>query len=119
MQVPISHAINYPLRMKINHQKLDLAKLQKLEFFAVDDKKFPALKICREALEVEGNAPAILNASNEIAVERFLNSQITFDKIPQIVLATLNKIPYKKLDSIEEVLLNDKLARDFAKNLTI
>jgi 1-deoxy-D-xylulose 5-phosphate reductoisomerase len=52
-------------------------------------------------------------------VERFLNSQITFDKIPQIVLATLNKIPYKKLDSIEEVLLNDKLARDFAKNLTI
>jgi 1-deoxy-D-xylulose-5-phosphate reductoisomerase len=119
MQVPISHAINYPLRMKINHQKLDLAKLQKLEFFAVDDKKFPALKICREVLEVEGNAPAILNASNEIAVERFLNSQITFDKIPQIVLATLNKIPYKKLDSIEEVLLNDKLARDFATNLTI
>jgi 1-deoxy-D-xylulose-5-phosphate reductoisomerase len=105
--------------MKINHQKLDLAKLQKLEFFAVDDKKFPALKICREVLEVEGNAPAILNASNEIAVERFLNSQITFDKIPQIVLATLNKIPYKKLDSIEEVLLNDKLARDFATNLTI
>jgi 1-deoxy-D-xylulose-5-phosphate reductoisomerase len=119
MQVPISHAINYPLRMKINHQKLDLAKLQKLEFFAVDDKKFPAINICREVLKVEGNAPAILNASNEIAVERFLNSQITFDKIPQIVLATLNKIPYKKLDSIEEVLLNDKLARDFAKNLTI
>lgn len=119
MQVPISHAINYPLRMKINHQKLDLAKLQKLEFFEVDDKKFPAIKICREVLEVEGNAPAILNASNEIAVERFLNSQITFDKIPQIVLETLNKIPYKKLDSIEEVLLNDKLARDFAKNLTI
>jgi 1-deoxy-D-xylulose-5-phosphate reductoisomerase len=119
MQVPISHAINYPLRMKINHQKLDLAKLQKLEFFEVDEEKFPAIKICRQVLEVEGNAPAILNASNEIAVEKFLNSQITFDKIPQIVLETLNKIPYKKLDSIEEVLLNDKLARDFASNLTI
>ncbi len=119
MQVPISHAINYPLRMKINHQKLDLAKLQKLEFFEVDEEKFSALKICRQVLEVEGNAPAILNASNEIAVEKFLNSQITFDKIPQIVLETLNKIPYKKLDSIEEVLLNDKLARDFATNLTI
>ncbi len=119
MQVPISHAINYPNRMKINHQKLDLAKLQKLEFFEVDEKKFPAIKICRDALEVEGNAPAILNASNEIAVEKFLNSQITFDKIPQIVLETLNKIPYKKLDSIEDVLLNDKIARDFAKKLTI
>ena len=119
MKVPISHAINYPLRMKINHQKLDLAKLQKLEFFEVDEKKYSSIKICREALEVEGNAPAILNASNEIAVEKFLNSQITFDKIPQIVLETLNKIPYKKLDSIEEILLNDKLARDFAKNLTI
>ena len=119
MQVPISHAINYPNRMKINHQKLDLAKLQKLEFFEVDEKKFPAIKICRDALEVEGNAPAILNASNEIAVEKFLNSQISFDKIPQIVLETLNKIPYKKLDSIEDVLLNDKIARDFAKKLTI
>ena len=119
MQVPISHAINYPNRMKINHQKLDLAKLQKLEFFEVDEKKFPAIKICRDALEVEGNAPAILNASNEIAVEKFLNSQITFDKIPQIVLETLNKIPYKKLDSIEDVLLNDKIARDFARKLTI
>lgn len=119
MQVPISHAINYPNRMKINHQKLDLAKLQKLEFFEVDEKKFPAIKICRDALEVEGNALAILNASNEIAVEKFLNSQITFDKIPQIVLETLNKIPFKKLDSIEDVLLNDKIARDFAKKLTI
>ncbi len=119
MQVPISHALNYPNRMKINHQKLDLAKLQKLEFFEVDENKFPAIKICREVLEVEGNAPAILNASNEIAVEKFLNSQISFDKIPQIVFETLNKIPYKKLDSIEEVLLNDKIARDFARNLTI
>jgi 1-deoxy-D-xylulose-5-phosphate reductoisomerase len=119
MQVPISHAINYPKRMKINHQKLDLAKLKKLEFFEVDENKFLSIKICREALEVEGNAPAILNASNEIAVERFLNSQITFDKIPQIVEKTLNKIPYKKLDSIDDVLLNDKMARDFAKNLII
>ncbi len=119
MQVPISHAINYPHRMKINHQKLDLAKLKKLEFFEVDENKFLSLKICREALEAEGNAPAILNASNEIAVERFLNSQITFDKIPQIVLETLNKIPYKKLDSIDDVLLIDKLARDFARNLNL
>ena len=119
MQVPISHAINYPNRMKIKHQKLDLAKLQKLEFFEADENKFLSLKICREVLEVEGNAPAILNASNEIAVERFLKSQITFDKIPQIVAETLNKIPYKKLDSIDEVMLNDKLAREFAKNLNL
>ena len=119
MKVPISHAINYPLRTKIAHQKLDLVKLQKLEFFDVDEKKFPAIKICREVLDIEGNAPSILNASNEVAVEKFLNSQITFDKIPQIVLETLNKIPYKKLDSIEEVLLNDKMARDFASNLII
>lgn len=119
MQVPISHAINYPHRMKINHQKLDLTKLKKLEFFEVDEKKFPAIKICREVLEEEGNAPAILNASNEIAVDKFLNSQISFKQITQIVFETLNKIPFKKLDSIEEVLLNDKLARDFAKNLII
>jgi 1-deoxy-D-xylulose-5-phosphate reductoisomerase len=93
--------------------------LQKLEFFAVDENKFLAIKLCKQALEVEGNAPTILNASNEIAVEKFLNDEISFDKIPLIVNETLNKIPFKKLDSVEDILITDLQAREIAKNLKI
>jgi len=119
MQTPISFAINHPNRLKILHQKLNLCDIQKLEFFAVDDNKFLAIKLSKQALEVEGNAPTILNASNEIAVEKFLNDEISFDKIPLIVNETLNKISFKKLDSIEDILITDLQAREIAKNLKI
>lgn len=115
MKVPISYAMAFPNRMKINHKKLDLAKLQKLEFFEVDDKKFPAVKICRQALETDGTAPAVLNAANEIAVEKFLSGEISFDKITKIVAKTLEKIPHKKPTSIEELLSFDLAARQLAK----
>ncbi len=114
MRVPISYALAFPNRMPIKHQKLDFAKLQKLEFFAADEKKFPALKICREVLEFDGNAPAIMNAANEIAVARFLSGEITFDKITKIVAKTLDKIPHKNVDSLNEVLHYDFAAREFA-----
>ena len=111
MKVPLSYALSFPKRMAIKHEKLDLAKLQRLEFFAVDEKKFPAVRICREVLEVDGSAPAVLNAANEIAVAKFLNSEISFDQITKITEKTLEKISHKKLKSIEEVLDFDKKAR--------
>lgn len=114
MKVPISYALSFPNRMKIKHQKLDLAKVAKLEFFAVDEKKFPAVKICRQAMEIDGSAPAVLNAANEIAVAKFLSGEITFDQITKIVEKTLNKISHKKLSSIEEVIFFDEKARKIA-----
>lgn len=117
MKVPISHALSFPKRMKIKHQKLDLAKLQKLEFFDVDDKKFPAVKICRNALEIDGSAPAVLNAANEIAVAKFLAGEISFDKITKIVEKTLAKISHKKLTSVEEVIFFDQQARQIASGI--
>lgn len=117
MCVPISYALSYPARMKIKHQKLDLAKIGKLEFFDVDDKKFPALKICRQAMEADGAAPVILNAANEIAVERFLKREISFDKIVKIVESALEKIPNKTLATIEEVVECDLLGRMVSKNI--
>lgn len=114
MQVPISYALEYPKRMAIKHEKLDLAKLQSLTFFAPDEKKFPALKICREVLEIDGSAPAVLNAANEIAVARFLKSEISFDQITKIVAQVLEKISHKKVESVEEVLEFDLRARQLA-----
>ena len=117
MKVPISHALSYPKRMKIKHEKMDLAKIGKLEFFDVKKKKFPAIDICYSAMKSGGNAPAILNAANEIAVARFLDGEITFDKITNIVLEVLNKIPYQKLSSIDEVISFDQKARQIAQKI--
>jgi len=116
MKVPISYALAYPKRMKIKHDKMDLAKLQNLSFFEPDEKKFPALKICREVMEIDGSAPAVLNAANEVAVSRFLKGEISFDKISEIVEKTLNKISHKKIDSIADVIDFDREARILAKD---
>lgn len=115
MKVPISYALAFPKRMKIKHQKMDLAKIGKLEFFAPDEKKFPAVRICREVMEVDGTAPVVLNAANEIAVEKFLNKEIAFDEITKIVEKTLNKIPQAELNELDDVLEYDRLAREVAR----
>jgi 1-deoxy-D-xylulose-5-phosphate reductoisomerase len=117
MQVPISYALSYPKRMAIKHDRLDLAKLENLTFFETNEKKFPALRICREVMEADGNFPVILNAANEIAVERFLKGEITFDKITVIIEKTLEKIKHKILFSLDEVIEFDAEARDIANKI--
>jgi 1-deoxy-D-xylulose-5-phosphate reductoisomerase len=103
MQVPISYAMAYPKRIAIKHPKLDLAKISQLNFLAPDAKKFPALKLVKEVLKTDGNAPCIFNAANEIAVARFLKGEIAFEKIVKIVAKTLEKIPYQKITCLEDV----------------
>lgn len=119
MKVPISYALAYPKRMKINHKALDLAKIQNLTFFEPNEKKFPSIKLCCEAMMAEGNACAVLNAANEVAVEKFLQKEISFDKITKIVAKTLDKIPHKKINSIEEVVEFDELAREVAQQIKV
>lgn len=117
MKTPISYALGYPKRIPIKHPKLDLAKIASLNFFAPDDKKFPALKLAREAMEAGGNAPCILNAANEIAVEKFLQEKIKFNDIVKIVVEVLSSISYSKLSSLEDVLNCDNQARKLAREI--
>ncbi len=115
MQVPISYSLAYPKRIAIKHPKLDLAKISKLNFLTPDAKKFPALKLVREVLEVDGSAPCIFNAANEIAVARFLKGEIEFARIVKIVAKVLEKLPYQKIASLEDLVL----CNDQAKKLSI
>lgn len=112
MQVPISYALAYPKRIAIKHPKLDLAKISRLNFLQPDTKKFPALKLVKEVLEADGNAPCIFNAANEVAVARFLKGEIAFEKIVKIVAKTLEKIPYQKISSLEDVVEFNRLAKE-------
>ena len=70
-----------------------------------------------ESLKIQKSAPAVLNASNEIAVDAFLNSRIKFLSIPKIVEKLLNKTSFYDLNSIKEVIEVDKDARRYAEDL--
>ena len=67
-------------------------------------------------MEVDGSAPAVLNAVNEIAVERFLKGEITFDQITKVVAEVLGKIAHREMHSIAEVIEIDREARVLAQN---
>jgi 1-deoxy-D-xylulose-5-phosphate reductoisomerase len=88
MRFPIAYALSYPERLPNPFGRLDLVGLARLEFQAVDPRRYPALGIARAALEAGGGTPAIVNAANEIAVEAFLEGKISFPEIVAVVSET-------------------------------
>src|SRR5207302_6019118 len=78
MKFPIQYALLYPERVVAPFARLDLAKIRSLDFLPVDPHRFPAVEIAYQALRAGGSMPAVLNAANEIAVERFLAGELPF-----------------------------------------
>ncbi len=115
MKTPISYALSHPKRMKIKHKNLNLSEISRLDFFQPDESKFRALKLCKESLKKEGNAPILLNAANEVAVERFLKKEIKFNQISEIVEAVLNKVEHKNIKNLAEIINFDMIGRQEAR----
>ncbi len=116
MRIPISSALSWPNRTSSQAEPLDFSTLGELTFKALDFDRFPAMALSYQALKSEGNAPCLLNAANEIAVQSFMDKAISFVQISQVVEFVLNQIPIYPIDSIEQVLEYDKQARDMAKS---
>jgi len=114
MRTPIAHALAWPDRIDSGVDSLNLFDVAHLDFEIPDMKRFPCLRLAFEAMTAGGTATAILNAANEVAVDMFLNKQIKYTGIPQVVEATLEKIPAVSADSIETVLAADAEARRVA-----
>ncbi|MFA6434259.1 MAG: 1-deoxy-D-xylulose-5-phosphate reductoisomerase [Elusimicrobiales bacterium] len=89
MKLPIQYALTYPERVKSLVRPLDLFKAGRLEFFKPDFRRFPCLALALEAGRLGGTYPAVLNAANEVAVEKFLKGAALFTEIPVIVEKTL------------------------------
>lgn len=115
MCTPIAHALAWPERLQTNVPALDLFEYSQLNFQAPDIQKFPALDLARQAMRSGGLAPTILNAANEVAVAAFLNQQIGFTNIPQVVEHTLQKLENSVADNIESILNKDEVARHVAQ----
>ena len=89
MRVPISYALHYPERADVPVEPLDLAALGQLTFEAPDEDAFPCLRLAREAARAGGTAPCVMNAANEIAVQAFLDREMPFSGIPEVIERTL------------------------------
>ena len=111
MRIPIAYALSWPRRIATPAQKLDLATIGRLDFEAPDLKRFPALRIAREALEEGGPSPVVLNAANEIAVACFLSGEIRFADIASLVQEALNETDYDAPRSIDDVMEIDRVTR--------
>ena len=85
MRTPIAHALAWPERIASGVSSLDLIAIASLNFEAPDEQRFPALRLARAAADSRGDAPAALNAANEVAVEAFLNETIGFTRIAEVV----------------------------------
>lgn len=111
MRTPIANALAWPTRIDSGVAPLDLVAIGRLDFSVADHEHFPCLRLAYQALKAGGSSTAILNAANEIAVEAFLQKQIKFTQIPQIIEQVLADVPASNGDTLEQVLADDKQAR--------
>ena len=114
MRTPIAYALAWPDRIATPTKRLDLAAVGKLTFELPDERRFPALRVARQALMRGGGAPTVLNAANETAVHAFLEGRIGFLDIVETVESTLAAIPADNLESLDDVYNYDQAARETA-----
>ena len=119
MRIPIQYALFYPNKTINNFPRLDLTKISQLTFKKVNYDKFPCIKLAYKALELGGTMPAVLNGANEIAVNAFLNSKISFSLIPVIIQNTMKEHKPKYNPNINDILDADYWAREKALNFCI
>ena len=117
MKVPIIYALTYPDRLPLETPRLDWTKTQELTFMPVDYARFPCVKLAMDSIEAGNVAPAILNAANEVAVQRFLNEEISYIDIPKIVSKSLDKLANGHTISLETLKEIDTETRAFASTI--
>lgn len=115
MRTPIAHALAWPERHGSGVGSLNLFDIARLDFEEPDTERFPCLRLAYEAVTAGGVAPAVLNAANEVAVERFLDGSISFPSIPRVIEQTLEKVTNGDEQSLEGLMAADREARGVAE----
>ena len=116
MRMPIQYALTYPERLASNNGvALDWSKLKRLDFEKASTRRFPCLRLAREAMKKGGAFPCALNAADEIAVSAFLERRLPFLGIPEVIERVLARTPRVRLEKMEDVLTADAEARRIAQ----
>lgn len=113
MKLPILYALSYPNRFQYSQVLTDIKKIGQLTFFEPDFDKFVCLKLAYEVIEEGGTAPCILNAANEVAVEKFLSGKIKFSQIPELIKEALDNINNHSSATLENIFEYDAKTREY------
>jgi len=117
MRIPISYALSYPKRLRLDLPPLDLNGMDGLTFFPPDVERFPCLRLAYRSMEMGETMPAVLNAANEVAVNSFLEGTIKFTDIPEVVEEVMENHQVKPLTTLDDALRADQWAREKTKEL--
>jgi 1-deoxy-D-xylulose-5-phosphate reductoisomerase len=115
MRMPIQYALTYPERVASNDVALDWRKLKRLDFGNVSMRRFPCVRLAREAMKKGGAFPCALNAADEIAVAAFLERRLPFLGIPEVIERVLGRTPRVRFEKMDDVLTADAEARRMAR----
>ena len=114
MKLPIQYALTYPRRLANAFPRFSFMDYPELTFEQPDTKTFRNLALAFDALRTGGNAPAVLNAANEIAVARFLRDELTFLDLPRVVEHALERVTLMSKPSLDDLVASDAEARRVA-----
>jgi 1-deoxy-D-xylulose-5-phosphate reductoisomerase len=115
MRTPIAYSLAWPRRIEAGVERLNLAQMNDLSFEEPDLDRFPCLGIAFQAMQAGASAPVTLNASNEVAVDAFLNGKIGFIQISELVSDVMERISVTAVKNLEDVLGMDRQARQAAQ----
>ncbi len=117
MRVPIAYALTWPERAEVPVERLDLAKVGRLDFEEADPATFRCLALAREAGEAGGISPCVLNAADEVAVAAFLEGRIEFTDIAAVIERTLDDVGSGPAKGFEELFAIDEASRERASEI--
>lgn len=111
METPIQYAFSFPQRIESHLPRLDFAKYPQLTFEAPDTETFRCLPLAYEAIARGGNMPCIMNAANEVAVQRFIDGKISFLQIADFVAEQMQRAPFIEKPTLEDLFQTDEQVR--------
>ena len=117
MKAAIAYALSYPERLPLKQPIPDFAAVGHLKFQQLEPGKFPCLELAFKASRAGGTLPAVLNAANEVAVHAFLNRQVLFTEIPEIIAKVVEEHPIVESPPIDDILAVDQWARERAEEV--
>ncbi len=117
MKIPISYALSWPKRFDRKIGKQYFSSIDKLTLRQVKKREFPCLDMCIESIKIGKNAPTIINAANEVAVEHFLDHSVKFTDIPIIIKTILDRSRFVRLKNIDDVIECNKETRKLTTKL--
>ena len=125
MKICIAYGLGYPNKIDTSSSPLNFTENNSLEFINIDQMDFPSVNFARDALDLSGIFPAVMNAANEVAVEKFVNNEIKFDLIFDTIKHAMDEFKKEELlnkPSLEQIITADEKARlislNFIRNIS-